>query len=249
MKMNEENTMRSPKSSLKHRAPFLLLVLLLSFQTASAFYDPGLQRWVTRDPAGEVSGANQCSILNNDPENRVDPSGLLGVGLYGHPSSSSLFSGPIFDLVDENMALTGKSDPSDEEFYEAYNAAADYESCWGSCMKSWNQAAAAALGIAGASSPYIRVPKDWLPESLTKPAVGDKALKDAKTSLLRTVSTAVKRACGADSWLGKQMGNLANQAKRGAAGRVSARLGVAGAAIGEAALAGYCANKCSSTPP
>jgi hypothetical protein len=68
--------MRSPTSSLKNRAPLLLLVLLLSFQTASAFYDPGLQRWINRDPIEESGGINLHEFLGENPICLTDPLGL-----------------------------------------------------------------------------------------------------------------------------------------------------------------------------
>ncbi|MBI4659580.1 MAG: hypothetical protein HY735_12135 [Verrucomicrobia bacterium] len=40
------------------------------------FYDPNLQRWVTRDPLGEAGGINLYQFVGNDPVNNVDPWGL-----------------------------------------------------------------------------------------------------------------------------------------------------------------------------
>jgi RHS repeat-associated protein len=39
-------------------------------------YDPDLGRWESRDPIGEVGGANLYSFVANDPVDRVDPLGL-----------------------------------------------------------------------------------------------------------------------------------------------------------------------------
>jgi hypothetical protein len=56
------------------RLPVLLL-FLLSLQAASAFYDPGLQRWINRDPIGESGGINLYISESNDPMDRFDPFG------------------------------------------------------------------------------------------------------------------------------------------------------------------------------
>jgi len=52
-----------------------LLLFFLSFQAASAFYDPGLQRWINRDPIGESGGINLYISESNDPLDRFDPFG------------------------------------------------------------------------------------------------------------------------------------------------------------------------------
>ncbi len=43
---------------------------------ACRFYDPGLQRWLTPDPLGEVADSNLYRFVGNDPVNRIDPLGL-----------------------------------------------------------------------------------------------------------------------------------------------------------------------------
>lgn len=67
------------------------LLLLISSSVAVAFYDPNLQRWITRDPFGErgfealrrsgpyskgTSGPNAYSFVRNDPNSVLDPFGL-----------------------------------------------------------------------------------------------------------------------------------------------------------------------------
>jgi hypothetical protein len=84
-----------------------ILFLLLITLTASGFYDPGLQRWINRDPVGEAGfqvlrGARNVShghkvasspgrwtlgggrnnenrhlVLRNDPVHNIDPVGLI----------------------------------------------------------------------------------------------------------------------------------------------------------------------------
>jgi hypothetical protein len=53
-----------------------ILLTLICHRTASAYYDPGIQRWISRDPIGEEGGANLTGFLANDPASRIDPSGL-----------------------------------------------------------------------------------------------------------------------------------------------------------------------------
>jgi len=53
-----------------------LLALLSSSHKASAYYDPGVQRWVSRDPDQERGGLNlYCFVLNN-PIAGFDPLGF-----------------------------------------------------------------------------------------------------------------------------------------------------------------------------
>ncbi len=74
------------------------------------FYDPTLQRWLTRDPLGEAGGVNLYGFVGNDPISRVDPLGLTYLvsetpfpgqeGTYGPyvlnvPDGSSLIKTPI----------------------------------------------------------------------------------------------------------------------------------------------------------
>ena len=51
---------------------------LLLVANASAFYDPGLQRWINRDPSEEEGGFNLYVPNDNDPTDGIDPDGLEG---------------------------------------------------------------------------------------------------------------------------------------------------------------------------
>lgn len=55
----------------------LVAALLFSVGTASAYYDPAMQRWLNRDPIGENGGINLYCHVGDNPVNRVDPLGLL----------------------------------------------------------------------------------------------------------------------------------------------------------------------------
>jgi uncharacterized protein RhaS with RHS repeats len=55
---------------------FLIAVLTLSLrQAACAYYDPGMQRWINRDPVEEKGGINVYQLVFNDPLSAVDPFG------------------------------------------------------------------------------------------------------------------------------------------------------------------------------
>lgn len=54
----------------------ILLGLLWSPNLASAHYDPGLQRWLNRDPLEETAGLNLFSFTENAPISAVDTDGL-----------------------------------------------------------------------------------------------------------------------------------------------------------------------------
>jgi RHS repeat-associated protein len=69
--MAEANAMRFSSMPL-HRASGLSLYLFRA-------YDPGLQRWLTRDLIGERGGINLYGFLGNSPLDHVDP---LGLGLF-----------------------------------------------------------------------------------------------------------------------------------------------------------------------
>src|SRR5512140_2977999 len=67
---------------MKTRHIFLLLFLLylLGLFEAGAFYDPALQRWVNRDPLGEVLDYNLCRFCANAPTLCVDRDGRSTFG-------------------------------------------------------------------------------------------------------------------------------------------------------------------------
>jgi hypothetical protein len=58
--------------------PFVALVA--SIQLTLGYYDPGIQRWINRDPIGEHGGANVHRFVGNSGVNRADALGLLDPG-------------------------------------------------------------------------------------------------------------------------------------------------------------------------
>jgi len=59
-------------------------------------YNPGIGRWMSRDPIGEEGGASLYVVSRNDLLNRIDRLGLFDV--YGH----TVFPGHIGILADDN---------------------------------------------------------------------------------------------------------------------------------------------------
>ena len=70
----------SMKTQLKSLLlPLLLLVLLSPPNLASAYYDPGVQRWINRDPVGERGGRNLYGFTANAPVARGDRDGYIWI--------------------------------------------------------------------------------------------------------------------------------------------------------------------------
>lgn len=64
------------------RTKLLLSVssIALWAQMASAFYDPSIGRWITRDPIEESDGPNVYAFCANHPTGSVDPDGTKKMG-------------------------------------------------------------------------------------------------------------------------------------------------------------------------
>jgi len=73
----------SMRSNIK-RLEILIAALLGMVEVANAFYDPGLQRWLNRDPIQEAGGLNLHAYVDNDPLNGSDALGLWNT--CGHNS-------------------------------------------------------------------------------------------------------------------------------------------------------------------
>lgn len=59
-----------------HLLRLLLLSALLPSLSASAYYDPSVQRWINRDPMQEAGGTNLYQFIGNSPMSFVDTEGL-----------------------------------------------------------------------------------------------------------------------------------------------------------------------------
>ncbi len=68
------------------------------------FYDPGVQRWLNRDPIGEIGGLNLHEFVVNSPLNLVDPYGLAFSTFSVDASGGAYLPGP-FSYVRGDSAL------------------------------------------------------------------------------------------------------------------------------------------------
>jgi hypothetical protein len=60
-------------SNIKRLTIILIVLFAGMVEVANAFYDPGLQRWLNRDPIGEAGGINLYAFVNNSPIAFYDP--------------------------------------------------------------------------------------------------------------------------------------------------------------------------------
>jgi hypothetical protein len=63
------------KPNLKRLSIILIAAYMSMVEIANAFYDPGLQRWITRDPIQERGGINLFTVVKNDTLNQTDAYG------------------------------------------------------------------------------------------------------------------------------------------------------------------------------
>jgi hypothetical protein len=66
-------------TSLKHLSLCLAILTLACVPTASALYNPTAGRWLSRDPAAELGGANLLGFLGNQGPNAIDKDGRVQV--------------------------------------------------------------------------------------------------------------------------------------------------------------------------
>jgi len=62
------------------KAGALVITFMFTVGSASAFYDPGMQRWLNRDPIEEGGGMNLYAFVANNPVNNRDEEGLIPDG-------------------------------------------------------------------------------------------------------------------------------------------------------------------------
>jgi len=67
------------KPNIKRRVIILIAAFTGMVEVASAFYDPGLQRWINRDPLGEIIEYNLHGYVRNSPTINSDAFGLYRV--------------------------------------------------------------------------------------------------------------------------------------------------------------------------
>lgn len=59
--------------------PLTFLIILGAVPIASAYYDPGIQRWINRDPIGEDGAVNLFAFVAGNPIGAIDLLGLWKV--------------------------------------------------------------------------------------------------------------------------------------------------------------------------
>lgn len=68
---------------MKTQSYLLLLLLLFSLwvwpYSAHAYYDPGVQHWINRDPIEEAGGINLFQFIAHNPISNIDVFGLMDI--------------------------------------------------------------------------------------------------------------------------------------------------------------------------
>lgn len=83
-------------------------LLILSFQSLFAFYDPGTQRWINRDPIEESGGLNLHAFVVNSPLDFVDTFGLAarpdcGKFWRGYPNYDQFNQADVWKKIGGNV--------------------------------------------------------------------------------------------------------------------------------------------------
>jgi len=95
------------------------------------FYDPGLQRWINRDPVEEDGGINLYGYVGNNPINVVDPLGLWQY--YGNWGGPDWTGGQVgnWNDIDQSKVLLPR-DKQDACYME-------HDKCYGTCRQNKNK--------------------------------------------------------------------------------------------------------------
>jgi hypothetical protein len=92
------------------------------FYYGQRFYSPALERWISRDPIGEIGGANWYAFLSNRAGNSVDAYGLFEVPgwvptWYELFSNTGIFGLPGLPSVLALLLTSLDSDPWGSSFF------------------------------------------------------------------------------------------------------------------------------------
>ena len=152
-------------------------------------YDPSFQRWVTRDPIGEMGGINLYQSVGNNPLAYVDPSGanwlgdqmrLVGQGLYDLMMGDrpGKYDPNSLGALDAQMGVMD-IDRNDNVLRDSMGAALGAVGAIGqeiATAYAGGKAAEAALGVAGAAAckvkPLLQGLGDALPSAAKAAAEG-----------------------------------------------------------------------------
>ena len=107
---------------MKTNSNRLLLILLFAIvgmvEVANAFYDPGLQRWINRDPLGDVSNlplllvSSDTDGLNDSPE-EAGVFTQINRNLFGTLANNPINSIDPLGLTDNSLDACAKSNPGE----------------------------------------------------------------------------------------------------------------------------------------
>ena len=101
------------KIDLKAPMLFSILLLAISLQPASAFYNPQTGRWLNRDPIEETAGPDLYSFSSSDACNSYDPLGLFSFEVEYHinwPANSPIWPRPTTGGLTQVLDRSYKSD-------------------------------------------------------------------------------------------------------------------------------------------
>jgi len=139
------------------------MALLSSSHTASAYYDPGVQRWVNRDPFEELGGINLYTFISNRSVDGVDPNGL---SFWSYFKKHAKCKKAMTDWYDKCNAAIPKVCPDDAwgqaEFYSERQEAirkcmVDSQDMFKKCME------------AAYDAPVVSPPFSWKPKPPKSP--------------------------------------------------------------------------------
>ena len=104
------------KSNIKRHLAILIAMFVGMVEVANAFYDPGLQRWINRDPLGD---AKSTPVLNGDNAPWIDRDEVDG------DESVSVEMMRVFIQVNQNLQTFGLNSPINH--YDASGLECDAE--------------------------------------------------------------------------------------------------------------------------
>jgi uncharacterized protein RhaS with RHS repeats len=110
------------------RIGLVLAILLGGLHTARAFYNPGPQRWLNRDPIQELGGNNLYTFVSNVSVNSVDAFGLCDKNPYleydpnypAHRWPPDNFPPPLFPSPQSNNSLPDLAKQLGQDLWKTY---------------------------------------------------------------------------------------------------------------------------------